>query len=217
MNDTSNLLNQLRIDRRDDPPPTRGRIWMLAAVIVLPLLVYAGWWAWSARGASVAVQTAAARAIGGHGGGSASVLDATGYVVARRMATVSAKITGKVREVLIEEGQRVEAGQIMATLDPIDADAQRDLAASQLSASRSQITMVQAQLHEAEANADRLSGLVQQQLVSKAQYDQAIAARDALRAQLQTAQRNSQVAGSGLRIAAQGVDNTIVRAPFAGV
>src|SRR5207342_2589827 len=43
------------------------------------------------------------------------------------------------------------------------------------------------------------------------------AARDALRAQLQTAQRNSQVAGSGLRIAAQGVDNTIVRAPFAGV
>ena len=102
-----------------------------------------------------------------------SVLDATGYVVARRMATVSAKITGKVRDVRIEEGQRVEAGQIMATLDPIDADAQRDLAASQVAAARSQIGSVQAQLREAEANAGAPRRLVQQQLVSKAQYDQA--------------------------------------------
>jgi len=63
----------------------------------------------------------------------------------------------------------------------------------------------------------RLDGLVKQQLVSKAQYDQAIAERDALRAQLSTTQRNAQVAGRGLRIADQGVDNTVVRAPFAGV
>ena len=97
----------------------------------------------------------------GNGGGSASVLDATGYVVARRMATVSAKITGKVREVLIEEGQHVEAGQVMATLDPIDADAQRDLAAAQLGAARSQAGSVQAQLREAEANAARLGALVE--------------------------------------------------------
>jgi RND family efflux transporter MFP subunit len=105
----------------------------------------------------------------------------------------------------------------MATLDPIDADAQRDLAASQLAAARSQIAGVRAQLKEAEANATRLSDLARQQLVSKAQYDQAIAQRDALRAELATAQRNTQVASGGLRIATQGVDNTIVRAPFAGV
>jgi RND family efflux transporter MFP subunit len=145
------------------------------------------------------------------------VLDATGYVVARRMATVSAKITGKVREVLIEEGQHVEAGQVMATLDPIDADAQRDLAAAQLGAARSQAGSVQAQLREAESNAARLGSLVKQQLVSKSQYDQAIAQRDSLRAQLVTAQRNAQVAGDQLRIAGHGVDNTVVRAPFAGV
>ncbi len=170
-------------------------------------------WAIFGRDDAIEVKTAQVTALDS-AGGSASVLDATGYVVARRMATVSAKITGKVREVLIEEGQRVEAGQVMATLDPIDADAQRDLAASQVAAARSQIGSVQAQLVEAEANARRLDGLVQQQLVSKAQYDQAIAQRDALRAQLATAQRNAQVASGGLRIAAQGVDNTIVRAPF---
>ena len=84
-------------------------------------------WALFGRDSGIEVRTADVVAIGAGGSGSASVLDATGYVVARRMATVSAKITGKVREVLIEEGQRVEAGEIMATLDPVDADAQRDL------------------------------------------------------------------------------------------
>jgi RND family efflux transporter MFP subunit len=191
-------------------------LWIaLAAAAAVVLLAIIGW-ALFGRDKGIEVRTAEVTAIGNNGG-NASVLDATGYVVARRMATVSAKITGKVREVLIEEGQRVEAGQVMATLDPIDADAQRDLAASQLAAARSQIGSVQAQLKEAEANAVRLAGLAQQQLVSKAQYDQAIAQRDALRAQLSTAQRNAQVASGGLRIAAQGVDNTIVRAPFAGV
>jgi RND family efflux transporter MFP subunit len=216
MNDTSNLLNQLRIDRRDEGPPTRGRAWMVGAAILLPLLLFASWWAWSARGAAVAVQTATARAVGG-GGGSASVLDATGYVVARRMATVSAKITGKVREVLIEEGQHVDDGQVLATLDPVDADAQRDLSNAQLGAAQSQVDNVRAQLHEAEANAKRMGDLVQRQLVSRAVFDQAVAQRDSLRAQLVTAERNAKVAADQLRISANGVDNTIVRAPFTGV
>jgi RND family efflux transporter MFP subunit len=130
---------------------------------------------------------------------------------------VSAKITGKVREVMIEEGQTVEEGEVMATLDPVDADADRALAASQLAAARSQIGGVQAQLHEAELDASRLGKLVGRQLVSKSQYDQAVAQRDALRAQLATAQRNAKVASDRLAIADNGVDNTIVRAPFAGV
>ena len=216
MSSSADLLKELRIDRSAPPPTSRRGLWLALAiaggVIVLAL---AGWAL--LRDDAVEVRTAQVLAIAGNGGGSASVLDATGYVVARRMATVSSKITGKVREVLIEEGQKVEAGQVMATLDPIDADAQRDLAASQVGAARSQIGSVQAQLVEAEANVVRLGGLVQQQLVSKAQYDQAVAQRDALRAQLMTAQRNAQVAGGQLRIAEQGIDNTVVRAPFAGV
>jgi RND family efflux transporter MFP subunit len=216
MTTSADLLKELRIDRSAPPPdPGRGRWVVFAIAATLVVLALAGWFLF-ARNAAPEVRTAEVVAIGS-GGGSASVLDATGYVVARRMATVSAKITGKVREVLIEEGQRVEAGEIMATLDPIDADAQRDLAASQVAAARSQIGSVQAQLREAEANASRLRGLVGQQLVSQAQYEQAVAQRDALRAQLVTTQRNAQVAGGQLRIAEQGVDNTVVRAPFGGV
>src|SRR5690606_2555292 len=146
-----------------------------------------------------------------------SVLDASGYVVARRMATVSAKITGRVREVLIEEGMEVEEGQVMATLDPVDADAQRSLAAAQLGAARTQVGSVQAQLTDAEATARRVESRVGQQLVSRAHDEQAVAQRDALRAQLASAERQVDVAADQLAIADIGVDNTIVRAPFAGV
>ena len=217
MNTSADLLNSLKIDRSaPPPPPSRKGLWIGLAVAGVAVLAAAGVFALRG-GKGVEVSVAEATAIGASSGGSASVLDATGYVVARRMATVSAKVTGRVREVLIEEGQKVEEGQVLARLDPVDAQAQRTLSASQLAASQSQIASVQAQLKEAEANAARLSTLVAQKLVSRAQFEQAVATRDALRAQLATTQRNAQVARDGLRIADNGVDNTIVRAPFAGV
>ena len=218
MNSSSDLLKSLKIDRSAPPPPTSHKgLWIGLGVAAVVVLGAGGAWLALGRDKGVEVQVADVLAIGNDGAASASVLDATGYVVARRMATVSAKVPGKVREVLIEEGQRVEPGQVIATLDPIDAEQQRTLSASQLQAARSQAAGVQAQLKEAEANAARLGALVGQKLVSRAQYEQAIAQRDSLRAQLATAQRNAQVAADGLRISAQGVDNTIVRAPFAGV
>jgi len=220
MNNSADLLKELRIDRKAAPPepPSRRGLWIGLGVAVLVLLLALGAWFAFGRDTGIEVKTAVATAIGNGGGsGSSSVLDATGYVVARRMATVSAKVTGKVQEVLIEEGMRVEEGQVLARLEPIDAEAERALAESQLQAARSQSVGVQAQLKEAEANVRRLGQLVSQQLVSKAQYDQAVAERDSLRAQGVTAQRNERAAADRLRIADIGRDNTVVRAPFAGV
>ncbi|XUP37404.1 efflux RND transporter periplasmic adaptor subunit (plasmid) [Xanthomonas axonopodis pv. vasculorum] len=216
MNTSADLLKQLRIDRQRPatPPPARRSGWIIAALIIVIVLAAAAWW--FTRRPVVKVQTAPVVAISA-GSSSASVLDASGYVVARRMSTVSAQVTGKVREVMIEEGTRVEQGQVMATLDPLDADAQRTLSASQLSAARSQVDNMQAQLAVANADATRLQSLVGAQLVSRSQYDQAIAQRDALRAQLQNAQRNVQVASDQLAIAGIRSDFNVVRAPFAGV
>src|SRR5690606_32782807 len=219
MNASSELLKELRIARKAPRPPPRPGLWIGVGVAVLAvlLLALAGWWLFG-RPDPVEVRTETVVAIASTTGTSAaSVLDATGYVVARRMATVSAKVTGKVREVLIEEGQQVEAGEVLATLDPVDAAAQRELAEAQLAAARSAVAGVEAQLREAESQARRLGALVEQQLVSKAQYEQAVAARDALRAQLATTRRNAGVAADQLEIARLGVDHTIVRAPFAGV
>lgn len=218
MNTSADLLKELRIDRKAPPPEPRSRrgLWITLGVVVVLLALAAAGWVLFGREKPIEVRTAPTVALGNNAA-SASVLDASGYVVARRMATVSAKVTGKVQEVLIEEGMRVEAGQVLARLEPIDADADRALSQSQLQAARSQTAGVQAQLVEAEANARRLSSLVAQQLVSKAQYDQAVAQRDLLRAQLQTSQRNERTAADRLKIADIGLDNTIVRAPFAGV
>jgi len=218
MNSSADLLKELRIDRKAPPsqPPSRRGLWIgLGVAVVLVILAIAGW-ALFGRDKGIEVTTAPVAAISS-GSASASVLDATGYVVARRMATVSSKVTGKVQEVLIEEGMRVEAGQVLARLEPIDADAERALAESLLQAARSNSVGLAAQLKEGEANVRRLNQLVNQQLVSRAAYDQAIAERDALRAQAISAQRNERAAADRLRIAVIGQDNTVVRAPFSGV
>ena len=219
MNASSELLKELRLERSKGPappPPSRRGRWIVLGLVAVAAVAVVAWLV-SGRDRAVEVGTAPVVAISGAGNASASVLDASGYVVARRMATVSAQITGRVKEVTIEEGMRVEAGQVMATLDPIDADAQRRLYASQAEAARSQIDSIGAQLREAEANAERLGPLVRQQLVSQAQYDQAVAQRDALRAQLAVTRRNAQVAGEQLRISEVNLDHTVVRAPFSGV
>ena len=219
MNASAELLKELRIDRSKGPPPAPSRrgLWIALLAVLLLLLLAVGAWFALGRTKPVEVRTATVMAMGSGGDASASVLDATGYVVARRIATVSAQITGRVEEVMIEEGQRVEEGQILARLDPINADAERNLAQSQLASSQSQVENVQAQLTQAEAEARRLDSLVAQQLVSRSQYDQQVATRNALRAQLQTARRNVQVARDQLKISDIGKDYTVVRAPFAGV
>ena len=219
MNASAELLKELRIDRTAPPPRGSGGgrrgLWLVIALLVALLAALAAgmWWPGTA---AIAVQTTPVTPMA-QADPAASVLDASGYVVARRTATVSAKITGKVREVLIEEGMHVAEGQVMATLDPIDANAQRSLNVAQLAAARSPAQGLQAQVRQAQADVARLQALVEQQLVSRAQFEQAIATRDSLRAQLDTAHHNATVARDALAIAELGVDNNIVRAPFAGI
>ncbi len=216
MENSRELLNALRIERAPVVPP-RGRrfgLWLAvigASIAVLPVAVY-GVWKFT-RDEAVPVQIAEVRRIGT----SASVLDATGYVTARRTATVSSKVTGRVKTVLIEEGQHVAAGQVMATLDPIDAEAQRKLVAAELEVAQSQQASLRAQLKQAEADATRYKDLAARQFVSSSAVDQYVSRRDVLLAQLETTQRSIQVARNQVGIAEYSLDNTVIRAPFSGV
>jgi RND family efflux transporter MFP subunit len=209
------LLNQLRIDRTAPAarPPRIGR-WIAIAAGVGVIALSS--WMLFGRAKPIEVQTAVAMA-DASAPGSASVLDASGYVTARRIATVSSKITGKVAEVLIEEGQHVEEGQVLARLDPVDMAAQQDLARSQLGAAQSQLAEAQAQLHLADRNLARQRELAAKKLVAAASLDAAIAERDASAARLQSLQHNVGVARDALAIAGNGVESTVIRAPFAGI
>lgn len=212
MDRADEMLQQLRIDRSRDTARRRRPRWLvpviILAVLVLGWLVLAGM-----RPVEVGVATARSAAQAGP----ASVLDASGFVYARRQATVSSKITGRVQEVLIEEGMRVEEGQVMARLDPADAQAQDALARAQAEAARTQLGEIQANLALAERTLGRDEQLGQRQLVSGAQVDQSRAQRDALRARLRNARQQVAVAEDQLAVAALGLENTVIRAPFDGV
>jgi RND family efflux transporter MFP subunit len=209
------LLDQLRIDRSADRPPRRrGRRYAIIAIALVAAAVGA-WLGW-ARMRPPTVQLTVARAATA-GGGPGSVLDASGYVTARRQATVSAKITGKVTEVLIEEGMRVRAGAVLARLDDTEARAQLDLARAQLSAARSQLAEVRAQLEQAERDYARQQGLYDRGLVSPQSLDAALAQRDMLRARLLSTQEQIKVAQESVSVAQVQLDNTVIRAPFGGV
>jgi RND family efflux transporter MFP subunit len=147
----------------------------------------------------------------------ASVLDASGYVTARRQATVSAKITGKVAEVLIEEGMQVKEGDVLARLDDTEARAQLALAQAQLAATRAQIAELHAQLVQVERDYTRQRGLADRQIISVQALDAALAQRDMLRARLASTEEQIKVAQESVAVAQVQLDNTVVRAPFSGV
>jgi RND family efflux transporter MFP subunit len=200
MNDRNELLSQLKIDRGAPSRPQTDKRWWLglagAAVVLLVLwLVFRPSSAVPVRAVSVQVQAGGASA--------ASVLDGSGYVVARRQATVSSKITGKVIEVLIEEGRRVEAGEVLARIDDSNVRAQLDLASANL-------VEVRVQLAEARRQLKRSRELAAQKLVSQSALETAQANADALAARLEVTQR-------GVDVQARQLDDTVVRAPFAGV
>jgi RND family efflux transporter MFP subunit len=213
--ETSELLKQLRIDKAARAPRSRAGLLVLAGVVLLALGGGAIWLV-LARAAPPTVRTAAARAAAQSPDGG-SVLDASGYVTARRQATVSAKITGKVTEVLIEEGMRVEEGAVLARLDDTEAKAQLALARAQLAAARSQVADVRAQLEQAERDHERQQELFRRQLIAAQALDAALAQRDALRARQTVALEQIRVAQEGVAVAEVQLDNTVVRAPFSGV
>jgi RND family efflux transporter MFP subunit len=210
----SELLDQLRLDRNGHPTRSRlRRLWWLPLVAIAAAALL---WVIVGRVTMLTVRTAVARDAGASAG-AASVLDATGYVTARRQATVSAKITGKVIEVLIEEGLRVEENAVLARLDDTEARAQLSLAEAQLTAARSQLAEIRAMLAQAERDYARQQELVRRELVSAQSFDAALAQRDMFRARLAAADQQVHVAQESVRVAQVQLDNTVIRAPFAGV
>jgi HlyD family secretion protein len=212
-----NALDSLRIDRSPEPPRTsrQGGVykWFIAAVLILAA-VAAAYAVFRDNAIEVDMVTAVASAGSSSGG---SVLNASGYVVARRQATVSAKVTGKVAEVLIEEGIEVKEGQLLARLDDTTVRPQLDLAERQLEAAVKNLQEVEVRLAEAERNLKRNQQLRAEKLVSEQALDASQAEVGALQARLEALKSEVRVAEGNVRVRKQDLDDLLVRSPFDGV
>jgi HlyD family secretion protein len=207
-------LDDLRIERpaKSDTPP-RVLPWTIAAAIVL--LVAAGIF-WFTRPKPLAVRTVAAREVAS-GGADRTVLNASGYIVARREATVSSKVMGKVTEVLVEEGVKVKQDQVLARLDDTNAQASLQLARAQLGAATASLEESRVRLRESEQEFQRQAALKKTNVVAQSDYDRAEAASLAWRARLAQQQSELIVSERNVTVWQQQVDDNVIRAPFAGI
>jgi RND family efflux transporter MFP subunit len=207
-------LSALRIER--EPLDTGRRNWgKWVFLLVLLVAVGGGAWSWVNRPRPVEVEVAAVteRAAGAQ----ASVLNASGYVTARRRATVSSKVTGKVIEVNVEEGMAVREGQVLARLDDSTLQAALKLYRAQLEAARQQIPESEVRLQQARIQLRRQEQLRQEGLNTPNDIDNARAEVDSLIARIASAQEQVKVAESQIAMQLTAIDDTVIRAPFSGV
>ena len=208
-------IEELRIDRSESPVESPWRRRALLLGLSALLVVVAAWWLLGgARAVEVETVTVAETAAGG---APASVLDASGYVVARRQATVSSKVTGRIEEVAIEEGMSVKEGQVLARLDDSNAARALELAEARVRAARSAQDEFAARLREAELQLGRVRELTRTGVESRSALDTAVAERDSFAARLAAAQDEVKVAEREVAVRAQDLEDTIIRAPFDGV
>ena len=228
MNSPASLLSQLHIDRPDGPEPAAGNWnprWLMAATISALVAGAVTWWilarsddvpvrAHTGQLAQVTPQVAAKATPASAG---TAALDTSGYVVARRQATVSSKATGRVAEVLIEEGQRVEKGQIIARLDSSST-------AAALAEAEARLAQAQADLEAARVASDDAYPIYRRNeqqhaagLISSQAFDSARAAYNATRASHTVKEAAVAVSRAELELAQRNHEDMVIRAPFAGI
>ncbi|MCY4130951.1 MAG: efflux RND transporter periplasmic adaptor subunit [Gammaproteobacteria bacterium] len=208
-------LQNLSIDRSERPRSKwRILIWMIliAAIGGASYIGYFVYFIDDTLQVSSTLAVSAAR-----GSQTESVLDATGFVVARRQASVSSKVPGKVTSVLIEEGMEVEEGQLLATLDDSINRAQLDLARSQLEATRSQLSELKLRYEQATIDSQRNERLAEQGLISANELEQSQLIRETLESAIRVSAENVAVGERTVELQEKYVSDMEIRAPFAGI
>jgi RND family efflux transporter MFP subunit len=207
-------LDQLRIDREDRP---EGRsLWWLWLLLLL-LIGAGGYVAWRRLSVRTPVVETLIVPEGKAGEGRRTVLNGTGYVTARRQATVSSKVTGKVVEVLIEEGLAVKEGQVLARLDSSNVDASLRLSQAQVASARAARGETIALLEQAQLDLKRAENLQKNKISSQAELDAARALANSLTARLAAQDEQVKVAEEQVSVLKQEQEDRVIRAPFAGI
>ncbi len=208
-------LDALRIDRSKIPQDSgNGRLWWI--LLLLLVLAGAGYW-WFTRTKAIPVKTATVTAESASAGGGRTLLNASGYVTTRLDATVSSKITGKVTEILVEEGMKVEKDQVLARLDASNVESGLRLAEAQLASAKLNLAETEPMVKYTEAELARLTSIGSGRAVSRSDLGKAEADALSQLAKLERQRADILVAERQVDEWKQQLDDTIIRAPFAGV
>ncbi len=209
-------LDELKIDRTH-----RRYAWvapLMGAVGVLAITGAGGLAAWRWWDASQvpAVRTAPVR-LTVPGDQQPTVLNASGYVTARLQSTVSSKVTGRITEVMVEEGMEVREGQVLARLDDTTERARLALNEAQLQAQRGALAELEVRYAEAVLDLERRERLLEEGIVGRAEFDTAKAEADSLRARIDNQREQIIVAERQIHLQRTAIDDMVIRAPFSGV
>lgn len=207
-------LSSLRIDPRARTNAQRGKkMRFVPALVLIVLAVLLGAFFLSSRSAEVELAVAK-NPVQGKG---EVVLNASGYVTPRRRSTVAAKITGRVQDLLVEEGMQVAEGQVLARIDDADARKLLDSARAEYDVGRASIAELEVNYADAKRTLRRIERLKSEAVSSQQDLDSAQAAADALKARLALAGAQVRSAAARLEVARQDVENCTIRAPFSGI
>lgn len=210
-------IDGLRIRREPGDGARRGRAaWVIGAILLALGAAGIGYGVWRYQGSTIQVRTVLALEGSGNSG-AAVLLNASGYVTARRQATVSSKVTGRILEVMIEEGQEVAEGQVLARLDGVNIQKECELADARLEAARLALKEIEIRLAEARAEQDRVRALVREGIATESDRDRAEAEAASLAARLDQQRAEVAVVERELAARRQDLEDTVIRAPFAGV
>jgi RND family efflux transporter MFP subunit len=210
-----NTLDSLKIDRA--AAPRRGPLLGIFLFFLIVALAGGGAALWFLAPKAVEVRTAVAKEIATGGGGETTLLNASGYVTARRLATVSSKVTGKVMEVRVEEGMKVEADQILSIIDSSNVEKSLALAEAQLKSAKEALEETRANIVLADRDLKRATDLTKQEVMTEADLDRAEANAKSLKARLQRQEADITVAEREVALWNQQLDDYTIRAPFTGI
>jgi RND family efflux transporter MFP subunit len=213
MADVRPSIDDLRIDHTRTSRPGRVLVSLLVLALVGAAALAAAWWWLRERPVPVRVAAVVAE----QANAQSTVLNASGYVTARRRATISSKVTGKVIEVMVEEGMAVRKGQVLARLDPTTANTYLTLSRAELAAARRALTETDVRLAQAQLALKRTRALIADGIVTQADLDNAQTEVDALQARLALAREQVTVSERQVAVRDNDLADLTIVAPFSGV
>ncbi|MBM4312636.1 MAG: efflux RND transporter periplasmic adaptor subunit [Deltaproteobacteria bacterium] len=214
---TSQDMTKLTIDKSEKTvrPNRRRKRFLLVAIIVLLFLTAGGLYFGGIIVPAVSVDVTTVSQV--YPSQSLSLLNASGYIVAQRKAAVASKVTGRLEELMVEEGSKVKEGQVIARMENADVSAFRSQAAANLNTARATLEQIRADRDNAQMEYERYKKLVAAGYVARSEYD-AVETRYRRSVEgVKASEAAVQSATAALQNADISIEYTLIRAPFDAV